>query len=513
MITIARLVTSDLTDGQEKLHIPVINTIDDATITGFTYTSSLQVPSNLKLPPNADGCKCKEDCTNSKTCACAKLNGGDFPYVQHRGGRLIKAKDVVFECGPNCGCGPDCINRISQRKIKYQLEVFRTSDRGWAVKTRDFIPSGAPVCEYIGKLKRTSEMDKVASNEYIFEIDCEHTIKGIGGRERRRGDISGSDVDTQLENVAADENDPDISGSDVTELENVAADENDPDFCIDAGSIGNVARFINHSCDPNLFVQCVVSSHHDLKLARIVLVAAENIYPKQVWTAANKRNLLFVCLNQELTYDYGYALNSVVDENDIVKTLTCRCGTSKCRDFIPSGAPVCEYIGKLKRTSEMDKVASNEYIFEIDCEHTIKGIGGRERRRGDISGSDVDTQLENVAADENDPDVSGSDVTELENVAADENDPDFCIDAGSIGNVARFINHSCDPNLFVQCVVSSHHDLKLARIVLVAAENIYPKQELTYDYGYALNSVVDENDIVKTLTCRCGTSKCRGRLY
>lgn len=26
-------------------------------------------------------------------------------------------------------------------------------------------------------------MDKVASNEYIFEIDCEHTIKGIGGRE------------------------------------------------------------------------------------------------------------------------------------------------------------------------------------------------------------------------------------------------------------------------------------------------------------------------------------------
>nr|GFD05969.1 histone-lysine N-methyltransferase, H3 lysine-9 specific SUVH4-like isoform X1 [Tanacetum cinerariifolium] len=152
---------------------------------------------------------------------------------------LIEAKDVVFECGPNCGCEPGRINRISQRKIKYQLEVFRTSDRGWAVKTKDLIPSGAPVCEYIGKLQRTGEMDKVASNEYIFEIDCEQTIKGIGGRERRLGVASGSE-----------------SGS-VVDSELEAADESDPEFCIDAGSIGNVARFINHSCDLNLFVQCV----------------------------------------------------------------------------------------------------------------------------------------------------------------------------------------------------------------------------------------------------------------
>lgn len=68
-------------------------------------------------------------------------------------------------------------------------------------------------------------------------------------------------------------------------------------------------------------------------------------------------------------------------------------------------------------------------------------------------------------------------------MAAEENDPEFCIDAGSVGNVARFINHSCDPNLFVQCVVNSHHDLKLARIVLVAAENIPPKQVNLYSFN------------------------------
>ena len=37
--------------------------------------------------------------------------------------RLIEARAVVFECGPNCGCGPGCVNRTSQRGIKHRLEV------------------------------------------------------------------------------------------------------------------------------------------------------------------------------------------------------------------------------------------------------------------------------------------------------------------------------------------------------------------------------------------------------
>ena len=55
-----------------------------------------------------------------------------------------------------------------------------------------------------------------------------------------------------------------------------------PEFCIDAGSTGNIARFINHSCEPNLFVQCVLNSHNDLRLARVMLFAADNIPPLQV---------------------------------------------------------------------------------------------------------------------------------------------------------------------------------------------------------------------------------------
>lgn len=71
-------------------------------------------------------------------------------------------------------------------------------------------------------------------------------------------------------------------GNHLEKADDKTLEEGTPEFCIDAGSIGNVARFINHSCEPNLFVQCVLSTHHDMRLARVVLFAAEGISPWQV---------------------------------------------------------------------------------------------------------------------------------------------------------------------------------------------------------------------------------------
>lgn len=291
------LICDDITNGQEAVPIPATNLVDDPPVPpppGFTYLKSLKVAKGVKIPASASGCKCKDKCTDPNTCECAKRNGSEFPYVSKDGGRLIEAKDVVFECGPNCGCGPECVNRTSQRGLHYRLEVFRTAKKGWAVRSWDFIPSGAPVCEYTGILGRTEDVDSVLENNYIFEIDCLQTIKGLGQRERRS------------KNVAY--------ASSLLEKYDDQDSESAPEFCIDAGSTGNVARFINHCCEPNLFVQCVLSTHHDLRLARVVLFAADNIPPLQ-----------------ELTYDYGYALDSVLDSDGKVKQMACYCGATGCR--------------------------------------------------------------------------------------------------------------------------------------------------------------------------------------
>lgn len=56
----------------------------------------------------------------------------------------------------------------------------------------------------------------------------------------------------------------------------------------------------------------------------------------------------------------------------------------------------------------------------------------------------------------------------------------YILDAKHEGNVARFINHSCDPNLYVQPVLSHDHDISQTQVCLFAGHNIAPMTELTY---------------------------------
>ncbi|KAH6781844.1 histone-lysine N-methyltransferase [Perilla frutescens var. hirtella] len=289
------LVCEDITQGLENICIPVTNLVDDPPIPpeGFVYIKNLKFSKNVSRPAIAPmGCGCHGSCTDPRSCACAKLNGGDFPYVQKDGGRLVEPADVVFECGPNCGCGPACVNKTSQHGLRFRLEVFRTPKKGWGVRSWDCIPSGAPVCEYIGLLRKTSDLNPAADNSYVFDIDCLQTMKGLNGRESRLRDVS---LPSHLRKIVEE------------------TSETVP-FCIDAGQTGNLARFINHSCQPNLFVQCVLSNHHDIKFARVMLIAADNIPPLK-----------------ELTYDYGYELDSVLDTNGKIRQMACFCGADECR--------------------------------------------------------------------------------------------------------------------------------------------------------------------------------------
>ncbi|XP_058741417.1 histone-lysine N-methyltransferase, H3 lysine-9 specific SUVH4-like [Vicia villosa] len=289
------LVCNDISDGQEAICIIATNEFDDPPTapTGFTYIMSNKVSKHVKIPPRTHGCHCQGSCRNINICSCTNfLNGSKFPYTNDN--RLIEPRDIVVECGPQCGCGPNCGNKISQKDLNYRLEVYRTVKKGWAVRTWDFIPSGAPVIEYIGVLSRDDKLDNSIINDYIFDIDCLHTINGLDGRNKRIGDV--------------------ILPKNKSYKKKVSEIEKDPEFCIDAGSFGNVSRFINHSCEPNLFVQCVLSNHLDVRLARLMLFAAHDIPPYQ-----------------ELTYDYGYRLDSVVDSNGKIKQLQCHCGAKKCR--------------------------------------------------------------------------------------------------------------------------------------------------------------------------------------
>ncbi|KZV42046.1 histone-lysine N-methyltransferase, H3 lysine-9 specific SUVH4 [Dorcoceras hygrometricum] len=289
------LVNGDITGGLEDIPILVTNLVDEPPISplDFVYIKDMKFSKNISRPTIASrGCNCQGACTDPRSCACAKLNGGDFPYVHRDGGRLVEPKAVVFECGPNCGCGPRCVNKTSQNGLKFRLEIFRTPKKGWGVRSWDYIPSGSAVCEYIGVVKRTDDLDPAGDNSYVIDIDCLQTMMGLNGRESRLRDVC---LPSYLKKLGEE------------------ASESVP-FCIDGGKTGNVARFINHSCQPNLFIQCVLSSHHDIKLARLMLIAADNIPPLK-----------------ELSYDYGYGIDSVLGPDGKIRQMPCFCGAQDCR--------------------------------------------------------------------------------------------------------------------------------------------------------------------------------------
>ena len=54
----------------------------------------------------------------------------------------------------------------------------------------------------------------------------------------------------------------------------------------------------------------------------------------------------------------------------------------------------------------------------------------------------------------------------------------YCIDARHYGNVARFINHMCVPNLLPVRVFIEHQDLHFPRIAFFANRDIEADEEL-----------------------------------
>eukprot|EP00879_Flechtneria_rotunda_P032588 GHRR01035821.1.p2 GENE.GHRR01035821.1~~GHRR01035821.1.p2 ORF type:complete len:149 (+),score=46.55 GHRR01035821.1:402-848(+) len=71
------------------------------------------------------------------------------------------------------------------------------------------------------------------------------------------------------------------------------------------------------------------------------------------------------------------------------------------------------------------------------------------------------------------------------------------------GGVARFINHSCNPNLYVQPICVAHTDTDMVAVGLFAAVNIPSFAELLYDYGQAY---IEHN---LEGVCLCGADCCK----
>ncbi|MBL7980310.1 MAG: SET domain-containing protein-lysine N-methyltransferase [Flavobacteriales bacterium] len=89
----------------------------------------------------------------------------------------------------------------------------------------------------------------------------------------------------------------------------------------------------------------------------------------------------------------------------------------------------------------------------------------------------------------------------------------WILDANVKGNVARWINTSCEPNAiaFVHEEKKKNPDPKNDRVIIEALRTIQPGEEIFYDYGFEFDLPYTK-ELLKTWACRCGSKKCRGTM-
>ncbi|KAL3680164.1 hypothetical protein R1sor_023120 [Riccia sorocarpa] len=293
----------DLSAGQEP--VPIVCVIDQDILahlrslsnkdlsgvkdvyqpSSFTYITKRRldpslglVPENYKIGCSCDKAQCTPDacehvnlfdCDNAEACDIyGNPMRGRFPYDDH-GCIILEEGYLVYECNSSCHCHEACHNRVLQKGVNVKLEVFKTQHKGWAVRAAQQIPRGTFVCEYVGEVLRDQDANKRGERydqvgcSYLYDIDAHIDISGRGRRCKP--------------------------------------------FVIDATSQGNVARFINHSCAPNLVNYQVLVESMDAQLAHIGLFASRDIE-----------------IGEELAYDYRYRLLPG-------KGCPCHCGAKNCR--------------------------------------------------------------------------------------------------------------------------------------------------------------------------------------
>ncbi|XP_078432119.1 histone-lysine N-methyltransferase, H3 lysine-9 specific SUVH6-like [Wolffia australiana] len=269
----------DISGGLERIPISVVNAIDDDVPAPFTYITKMIYPY-WYVPKLLSGCSCTTRCSDAKSCSCAAKNGREIPF--NFNGAIVEAKTLVYECGPSCKCPASCYNRVSQHGLKFPLEIFKTKSMGWGVRSLISIPSGSFICEYMGELIKDVEAEQRSNDEYLFDI--------------------GKDI---------------VDGPPTPNPESMVVSprkhQENGEFTIDAAGYGNVGRFINHSCSPNLYAQNVIYDHADKSMPHIMFFAAENIPPLR-----------------ELTYHYNYTVGEILDADGNEKVKECCCGALEC---------------------------------------------------------------------------------------------------------------------------------------------------------------------------------------
>ncbi|GMH38705.1 hypothetical protein BSKO_06589 [Bryopsis sp. KO-2023] len=281
-----RVVCLDISLGKEELPIPAVNNVDDMLPPGidledvplaaraikewkqdpapFTYSPELVYDAEVERPeaPPPPSCAAHDEVSRLN-----RLSKGVLPYTNKTLGGVCP---MLYECADYMGCtkGASCSQRLTQSPMAVKLRVFKTEDRGWAVQTLEKIPAYAFVSVYRGVVYKATHPD--SNDNYAYSL-CRRTDYDDAGNY--------------------------VEGGTHVEVK----------YVITGKTKGNLFRYVNHSCDPNCFIQPTLQEHKEKDLPSIALFTQRTVQAYE-----------------EITYDYGRAF---VDHYLGGK---CKCRTAVC---------------------------------------------------------------------------------------------------------------------------------------------------------------------------------------
>lgn len=220
------------------------------------------------------------DCSPNSTSPC----GDDSKCINRM---------LMFECLREvCPAGDKCCNQRFQKRQYPKIQSFKTSARGWGLQALQDIKKGEFVIEYVGEL--------IDDEEFRKRLDHAHDMKE----------------------------------------ENFYFLTIDKDIMIDAGPKGNLARFMNHSCNPNC--------------------------ETQKWTVGGDTRVGLFSMQDipamtELVFNYN--LECVGTEKK-----PCHCGGSQCSGFIGVKATKSENASKRPKVQKKHKKRKRKLAKSTDDE-------------------------------------------------------------------------------------------------------------------------------------------------
>nr|CAB3265998.1 histone-lysine N-methyltransferase SETDB1-like [Phallusia mammillata] len=480
----AKIFIKDYSNGKEDIPISCVNEINMEEPPKMPYTKTRVPGRGVKINTNTDFmvcCDCPDNCSDRSKCPCQQLTvqatsccrGGKIkPDAGYQYKRLYSFLPTgIYECNSRCKCKSQCLNRVVQLGLQCRLQMFKTQKKGWGIRCLDDIAQGTFVCIYTGKIQTEANANDeglMNGDEYLAELDH------IEVAENQKQDYNNDDNSSGIDSLS------------------------EPDFSDDE-SCGNKKQKTPPEQD---------STDTEGEAPECVKM----VFKRQsgtTWSISSDGNEQQVFEDKPAkpfcsgSKKLGYSSDPEVSPGIIPDSVRRRRGRNMvARSNLPSNDSSADsetggIVYELpKRSSVMDEETT-------DTDSDTNGSSSRRPASIAVKSSGID-KMDKLALGNMD-----SDEEEVTNKTRRlfGQDGAFIIDAKQTGNLGRYLNHSCTPNLMVQNVFIDTHDLRFPWVAFFASSTIRAGTELTWDYNYEIGSVDD-----RVIHCYCGSTKCRKRL-